>query len=88
MPVRALNAWTMNNKSDEERGVVVVKWDMPRSINGKLTHFGLVKCRINEINKEVNYIDFLIIIFLVIKLRRGNLVSGRHYRSSLKRFKF
>lgn len=43
----------MNNKGDEERGVVVVKWDFPRSTNGKLTHFGLLKCRTNDLNKEV-----------------------------------
>lgn len=43
----------MNNKDGTERGVVVLKWDVPRNPNGKLTHFGLVKCRTTELNREV-----------------------------------
>ncbi|KAH7725433.1 fibronectin type III domain protein [Aphelenchoides avenae] len=43
-PVRELHAYPMNNRSPGERGVVVLKWDRPRSPNGRLTHYSVVKC--------------------------------------------
>ncbi|KAI1726468.1 fibronectin type III domain-containing protein [Ditylenchus destructor] len=52
-PVRDLNAYPMNNKAPGERGIVVLKWDPPRSPNGKLTRFGVVKCKTRPNTNEV-----------------------------------
>lgn len=51
--VRNLNAYPMNYNDFSEKGVVNVKWSLPRSNNGKLTHFGVVKCRTKFLNDEV-----------------------------------
>lgn len=54
-PVRKLNAYPLNYKRPSERGVVVVKWDNPRSANGKLLKYTIEKCRTDN-GGEVNII--------------------------------
>ena len=38
-PVRGLNAYPMNPKSDGEQGVVALVWKKPRRMNGKLQKY-------------------------------------------------
>lgn len=51
-PVRELSAYPINNQSPGERGVVVLRWDRPRSANGRLTHYSIQPCRTHGVNDE------------------------------------
>jgi hypothetical protein len=51
-PVRGLNAYPINNKNPNERGVVVLRWERPRSANGRLTHYSVQSCRTHGANDE------------------------------------
>lgn len=51
-PVRELSAYPINNQEPNERGVVVLRWDRPRSANGRLTHYSVQSCRTHGANDE------------------------------------
>ncbi|KAK0428574.1 hypothetical protein QR680_010881 [Steinernema hermaphroditum] len=47
-PVQKLGAYPMNNRSPAEKGVIVVRWGKPRNINGKLTHYTVQRCSVDD----------------------------------------
>jgi hypothetical protein len=51
-PVRELTAFPLNNREQTEKGVVVLRWDRPRSANGRITHFSVQPCRTHGANDE------------------------------------
>uniref|UniRef100_A0A914CE69 Neuroglian n=1 Tax=Acrobeloides nanus TaxID=290746 RepID=A0A914CE69_9BILA len=53
-PVRSLNAYPMNYKNPPERGVVVLKWNHPRSANGKLLKYTIEKCRTDNGGEDIS----------------------------------
>jgi neuronal cell adhesion protein len=42
--VSQLHAFPVNSKSPTEKGVVLLAWDEPRTSNGAITHYSVVKC--------------------------------------------
>ena len=46
--VGQLRAFPVNSKSPNEKGVVLLSWDEPRTANGAITHYSVVKCTSDE----------------------------------------
>lgn len=46
-PVRNLEVYPMNERSANENGVVIVRWDRPRAYNGRLIGYTVETCAVN-----------------------------------------
>uniref|UniRef100_A0AC35U4D0 Neuroglian n=1 Tax=Rhabditophanes sp. KR3021 TaxID=114890 RepID=A0AC35U4D0_9BILA len=53
-PVRNLGAYPLNNRSPGEKAVVVVRWDRPKHTHGKLTHYTVHDCPIEERSQKAS----------------------------------
>lgn len=58
----------MNYNDEKEKGVVILKWVLPRNNNGKLTHFGIMKCRTKDLEEEVTMLQNLLFLKKFINL--------------------
>uniref|UniRef100_A0A183BR96 Neuroglian n=1 Tax=Globodera pallida TaxID=36090 RepID=A0A183BR96_GLOPA len=84
--VRDLHAYPMNFMVPTERAVVVLKWHPPRTLNGRLTSFGIKHCRaepgasVDESDELTQCTDALFVSPPVNELRIVHLDYDTNYR--------